>query len=722
MAEPGKGQGGGKAQDLWQHVSGLRPSLRRHVRVLAQDYRGERWYLLHDETAGRFTRFNASAYAVLGRLDGDLTMQEILELANTVRADDEKLTPDDLLQILAQLHAAEVLRGGFPLSAQDVLNRYETAQRYQRRGALRNPLALRFPLFDPDRLLDRLAPLARVLFAWPGLVVWLLVAVSGGLLAVANAPQLAAAVTAKTLSPGEILAFWLLYPVVKVLHELGHGLAVKAWGGEVHETGINLLVFMPVPYVDASASWAFRDKRRRALVGAAGILVELFLAALGIVVWVVVEPGLVQDTALNLALIGGISTLLFNGNPLLRFDGYYVLEDLLEIPNLASRSSRYYLYLIQRYLLGLGDSRSPASARGERGWFIAYGLASPLYRLTVLVGIALYLAGEFLVVGVVLAAWAVLMQIIRPLFRSLLFLATSPRLEARRLRAGGLVAGLLLAGLLLLNWQAPLVTHTEGVVWLHEQGEVHSGIDGFVETVHVASGEVVKEGDVLIELRDGALQSRRAVLEARLAELRTQKSSEQQRSRVKAAMIDDDIRVVAAELAQLAEKTAALQVRSPVTGHFILDDPHGLRGRYVRQGELLGYVVQDGAPVIRTIVSQDEVGLLRRGQPVVEVALADRIDEPLKGRWLREVPAGSSELPNAALGALGGGEFKIDLQDETGRTSTERVFQFDVELPAGTPVSGIGGRAYVRLEHGTEPLWRQWSRSLQQLLLSQLQV
>jgi putative peptide zinc metalloprotease protein len=399
-----------------------------------------------------------------------------------------------------------------------------------------------------------------------------------------------------------------------------------------------------------------------------------------------------------------------------------VLEDLLEIPNLASRSGRYYLYLVQRHLLGLQDSRSPVSARGERPWFIAYGLASPLYRLTVLVGIALYLAGEFLVVGVVLAAWAVLMQIIRPLFRSVLFLATSERLEARRLRAGGVIAGVLLAGFLFLNWQAPLVTRTEGVVWLHAQGEVHSGIDGFVHEVHVASGEPVAKGDVLVALRDQALQSRQAVLEARLAELRIQQAVERPRSRVKAAMVDDDIRVVEAELGQLAEQIAALEVRSPVDGHFILDDPHGLRGRYVRQGELLGYVVQSGAPVIRTVVSQAEVGLLRAGQPVIEVALADRIGEPLAGRWLREVPAGSSELPNAALGALGGGELAIDMQDETGRTATERVFQFDVALPEGTPVSGIGGRAYVRLEHGTEPLWRQWSRSLQQLLLSQLSV
>ncbi|MGB5672303.1 MAG: PqqD family protein, partial [Sedimenticolaceae bacterium] len=236
---------------LWQHVAQLRPSLRKHVRVLAQVYRGERWYLLHDESAGRFTRFNATAYEVLGRLDGDLTVQEILELANLGRDPDDVLEQDEVLQIFAQLHAAEVLRGGLPMVTQDLLDRYNKSQRFRKRRALSNPLALRMPLFDPNRLLDRLAPLARVLFSWTAAWVWLVVVGLAVLLALANGSELAAAIGAKTLSTSEVLIFWILFPIIKALHELGHGLAVKAWGGEVHETGINLLVFMPVPYVDA---------------------------------------------------------------------------------------------------------------------------------------------------------------------------------------------------------------------------------------------------------------------------------------------------------------------------------------------------------------------------------------------------------------------------------------------------------------------------------------
>src|SRR6185503_545443 len=128
---------------------------------------------------------------------------------------------------------------------------------------------------------------------------------------------------------------------------------------------IMLLVLSPVPYVDASSAWAFQDKRKRMMVGAAGIAVELFLGSLALFVWLAVEPGAVRAVAYNVMLISGVSTLLFNGNPLLRFDGYYVLADAIEIPNLGTRANRYLGYLFQRYVLGVPDAESPAQSAGE---------------------------------------------------------------------------------------------------------------------------------------------------------------------------------------------------------------------------------------------------------------------------------------------------------------------------------------------------------------------
>src|SRR5262249_37075249 len=152
----------------------------------------------------------------------------------------------------------------------------------------------------------------------------------------------------------------------KALHELGHGYATKSCGGEVHEMGIMFLVFLPLPYVDASAAAGFRGKWRRASVGAAGMMVEIFVAALALFVWLAVEPGPVRALAFSVMITAGVTTILFNGNPLLRYDGYYILADLLEIPNLAIRGARYWGHLINRYVFGTEGTADFASTLGER--------------------------------------------------------------------------------------------------------------------------------------------------------------------------------------------------------------------------------------------------------------------------------------------------------------------------------------------------------------------
>lgn len=157
----------------------------------------------------------------------------------------------------------------------------------------------------------------------------------------------------------------LTYLAMKTVHELAHRLAVKRWGGEVHEMGIVFLLLMPIPYVDASSAWAFANKYQRILVGAADILAELVIAAFAMLIFFFVEPGVVTDFAYTAILLGTVSTVLFNGNPLLRFDAYYVLADAIEIPNLAPRASRYWGYRVQRYAFGIKDARSPVTAPGR---------------------------------------------------------------------------------------------------------------------------------------------------------------------------------------------------------------------------------------------------------------------------------------------------------------------------------------------------------------------
>jgi putative peptide zinc metalloprotease protein len=157
-----------------------------------------------------------------------------------------------------------------------------------------------------------------------------------------NWSELTGNLSDRILSTQNLLIAWFSYPVVKALHEWSHALAVKRWGGRVREAGLMFLVFTPVPYVDATDSYGFSGKWQRAAVAAAGILAELALGAIAVYLWWLSEPGLLRAVAYNVILIAGVSTLLVNGNPLMRYDGYFVLSEALEIPNLAQRATKFW--------------------------------------------------------------------------------------------------------------------------------------------------------------------------------------------------------------------------------------------------------------------------------------------------------------------------------------------------------------------------------------------
>ncbi|PTN51933.1 hypothetical protein DAI43_07070, partial [Achromobacter xylosoxidans] len=199
----------------------------------------------------------------------------------------------------------------------------------------------------------------------------------------------------QVFSTGNVLAMALVYPVVKAIHELGHACAVKARGGEVHEIGLMFLLLVPIPYVDASAASAFADKRWRMLAGGAGILVELFLAAVAMIVWTQQDPGLGRSLAYTVIVLCGVSTLFMNGNPLLRYDGYYVLSDAIEIPNLGQRANGYLGYLFKRYALGLRGVEAPRATPGERAWFAGYAVLSFCYRMFIMFLAIFIMAGQF---------------------------------------------------------------------------------------------------------------------------------------------------------------------------------------------------------------------------------------------------------------------------------------------------------------------------------------
>jgi len=704
----------------WYRIAGLRPVLGSHGKFYRHIYRGNVWYVLRDEASGRTHRFTPIAHDFIARMNGVRTVAEIWSLTENA-PDDEALTQDEVLELLGKLHAADLLIADITPDSQELLQRYRFQERKKWKTKLGSPLSIRIPLLDPDRFLERTLGWVSPLFTRMGVIAWLAVVSTAVALAASHWSELTENLTDRILTPENLFLLWLSFPVIKLLHELGHGYAAKRWGGEVHEMGIMFLVLVPLPYVDASSASAFPDRRKRALVGAAGVIVEMFLASVALFVWLIVEPGLLRTLAFDVMFIGGVSTLLFNGNPLLRFDGYYVFADVIDIPNLAARSQQYLSYLVQRYAFDLKDALCPATAPGERLWMFSYAVASFVYRMFIMFVIILFIAGKFFLIGVILAAWAATTQLLVPVVRKILFLVSGPALQQQRGRALAMTAATLsVVFAVIFLVPVPLWTRTEGIVSTPEQAEVRMGADAFVVRFLVEPGSIVETGDDLLLTEDPALATRVAVLEAELAEYTVRHAMARATSQVEAAIIADHIETIEASLALAREQLGKLTIRSSSAGIFLLERPQDLEGRFLHQGDLVGYVVDPARATVRVVVRQGDIGLVRGQTRNVTVRLADRVDRVLEASITQAVPAAIARLPSAALGANGGGSFAVDPNDSAGVTILEDVFHLELRLEE--PVARLGGRAYVRFDHGLEPLGQQLYRSLRQLFLSRFHV
>ncbi len=704
--------------DHWYRVAALHPRLRSHVRIDRHRYRGEVWHLLKDPLTGRQHRLNELGWRVVARFDGRLSLQQIWDLL-IAQAGEDAPTQAEVIALLARLHEAELIQTE---NTPDVAQLFASADRRRARQQRQrvNPLSLRVGLFDPTRLLDALAPLGRALmrpwalWAWAALAVLTLAALAphGGELRAYAALHLG--------SPRMLLIMWLAYPVIKALHELAHALALRSWGGEVRDVGVSLLMLMPVPYVDASAASGLRSRRKRVLVSLMGILAETTLAALAAWLWLTVSDGVLRDIAFATMVVGGVSTLLFNGNPLMRFDAYHALCDAIESPALGTRGDAYWRYLWRRHALALAQARPPTVARGERPWLLGYAAASLAYRILVALWMVGWLLGVHLLLGALMAAWMLFVLLARPAFRLWRYTRDASELDGRRARAHAAHGlALLLPLALLLALPVPRATHASGVVWVDEKAMVRAQVDGFVERVAVTDGQQVSAGTLVLQLRDPALDGELERVHARLAGLDIAYYAALFQEPAKAAGVAQEMRRQEAERDRLQARIAALAVRSAGVGRIALRQPDDLPGSYIARGSLVAHLITAQTPTVRVLVSEGDVARLRELPRGIQVRLADAPTATQHATLIAQTPAPVSELPSPALGDRLGGPVLTDPADPDGMRPLEPMFVVDLALPGGTG-GRIGTRAQVRFDHGDAPLAQQWLYRVQQLFVGRL--
>lgn len=709
---------------IWQKLEALRPSLPRHIHIQRRDYHQETWYLLQDKSNGRFHRLTPTAWRLIAAMDGRHSLQQVLAIASNPEfylSQDEIPTREELIQLLQYLHVADLLVCDMPPSTQELFSRQQRKQRQPWVRLFMNPLTWNIPLGNPDRILERLMPLARVLTSRGMGVIWLVVVGYALLQAGNHWSQLTHGHLNRVLSPGNLLLVWLTYPCLKFIHELGHGLFVKAWGGSVNDFGIVFVLGTPLPYVDASAATGFHSKTRRMMVSAAGMAVELFIAAIALLIWLQLPAGLLKDFLYNLMLIGGVSTLFFNGNPLMRFDGYHLLIDALDLPNLATRANQQLSYLMRRYGYGITGLTSPAQNYREATVFTVYACSAFIYRLTVLFFICVLIASHFPGMGLVLVAWLIFFQLCWPFLSYVHYLLGHQQLQINRKRAllvsGGLFVGALLAFSCI---PLPRSTAAEGVVWLPETARIKAGASGEVVELLVEDGQEVTAGQVLMRLENPVLLADLATQQASLREFEARYQRAWADDRAEAQLLQQDIESIQASIDHLQAQVNSLAIVSPVPGIFRLTRHYFLIGSYLNQGDEFALIDNLDALRIRAALTQEEIGLVRQASLKIEARFASQLAKNLSATIIQEVPAATQELPSPVLGTRGGGRLALDATKPGNLNTAEKIFLVDLQLDGDPLQRHYGERVYVKFVHPAEPGLVQVYRALQQLFIRSL--
>lgn len=671
----------------------LRPELEvsRHV------FRGQPAYLLRDPITFQTHHLNETDYRIVCELTSDRVLSVVFErlVAGDVLSKDDE---ESFYRFVVGLNQRGLL--SLPVSdGQQLYARYERRKAHERQAGPLRYLFYRVPLLRPDDFLERTVKWFRPLFTRTAFGVWLLGSLAafavlwlrwrdfcnplGSMLALGNLPML-----------------WCLLIGLKVAHEFGHAYACKHFGGRVPEMGAYFVLLTPCAYVDASAAWGFPRRLERIVVSLAGIYVESFLAMAALVVWCATEPGFVNSAAHYAMVLSTVVTVGFNINPLMKFDGYFVLTDLLEIPNLAQQSKAETNGLLR--WLALGTPRESPHRRGLRIGLIMYGLASGAYRVLITLGICTMLALTVPVAGVGFAL-CYAAGAVRDAVRQVRdFLQSPAAMNAQRKRVWAVVGGLgIVAPALLLLTPVPLSRQAVGIVARENDQVLRAEAEGFVRQLAVREGDALAPGGLIAQLENADLASLCRIRRAEAERIRYELRGALQLDHAAAAEAETRLAQAEDEFADAQRKLNALAIRSEsggeVTNVSRLEDTGG----YVRVGEPIAEVGR-GPWVIRTLLNAD--GYLAaqpaRGQQV-QAILMGAADTTLRGRVVRVAAAGDRVVGDVALTHLGGGE--IAVQGGT-MEAVEPLYVVTIELDEPPDALRHGMTAQVKFPPRTDAL------------------
>ncbi|MFM7413530.1 MAG: HlyD family efflux transporter periplasmic adaptor subunit [Planctomycetota bacterium] len=706
--------------------------------VNRQVYQGQAWWVVKDPISLHYFRFRPEEYALLEMLDGRTSLDALKEQFEA-RFPPRRITVDELSRFISTLHRSGLVIGDRAGQGPQLFERRRQRIWREWMAWLSNIMSMRFRGIDPDWLLERLDPWFGWLFSPPAIAAAMVFVASALLLVLVNFDAVRAKLPEfnQFFAAGNWLYLAAALGVTKILHEFGHGLSCKHYGGECHEMGVMLLVFTPCLYCDVSDSWMLPNKWKRAAIGAAGMYVEVIIASIATYLWWNSHPGTFNKLCLDVMFVSSVSTILFNANPLLRYDGYYILSDLLEIPNLRQKANTILGRLAARWCLGIKQQDDPFLPQRKLGLFALYAVASSLYGWVVTASIFLFVWNVFKpyrleVLGQILALGAIWGLVIRPLQGIIKFFKVPGRrdeVKPLNLAVTAVAAVAVVGGIALI----PLPQRVWCATELRPRGEetVYVTVPGKLESLGVRQGQVVRKGAELARLANVDLDLEIADLEGKQRQYESRlKALERERFTDPAAgleigTVEESLTSIREQLARKLQDRRELVLVAPRDG--VVLPPASVKPQGDRGGRLppwsgsalddrnLGATFQEGTVFCLVgdperfeavmVVDQTEVEFVTEGQKV-DLKLDSFPWQTFRGT-VDQIAETHIEAGSERLSVKAGGSVPTET-DPAGReipisTSYEALMTLDDTDAVFTP--GMRGTARIQVGSRTVGEW-----------------
>ena len=642
----------------WE-IGQARLQLREGLRFSMRRAGGHRWYLVDNESRGQFFRIGMAEYTLLSLLDGRRTISEIIGLMSAPAMDAQ-------LGEMSESRCTEltrwVIESGL-VSGHDggaVSNASEPSTSLLISPGAWNPLMVQIPLFNPDKIVARLTPALGWCFGWVGLLIWLLVC---------GVAVFEVALRGADFWPEQIATYsrwdWIwvggTWMALKGIHELAHAIACKRLGGQVTSCGVLFLLFVPLPFVDVTSSWRMKKRWQRILIASAGMMAELFIAAIATILWMQSAPGPMRFHLANIAFAGSVVTILINANPLMRLDGYYIFSDGLELSNLYGNGRQFVMSVWRR--LFFGPAYPIATSMDRPLLVMIYGFAAWCWSWTICVTLIVAALNILDGIGLVLAVFGGFAWLGIPLARSTRMLVFDSGLQTGSRWRAAAVATLLVcviaAACAMLP--APQGVVAPAVVDFEPLAIVRADAPGFVDEWCVVTNQPVVVGQPLMRLKNLQLIADLDSVKNQILAAELRSRALQSTGSVSAWQVEQEsVTALRKRKMELEEMGRHLLIRSPMDGIVISDELESRLGSYVSAGETVCQIADVQSKQVTAFVRQADVaGLVVERNSPIGLRFANGSNIRFAG-WVRKIaPGATDQLPHAGLAASFGGELDV---------------------------------------------------------------